>query len=156
MDFRRTEDYDLVRRIVTHPQLWPHVSDDASGRAEDYQPPRDRDSWYVLVRDAGELLGMFVFRMRPEYAEVHTCLLPDAWGARALQAAREVIGWLFTTAVDCPRILTAVPTPNRLALRLARKAGLRERGRFYGVYQKNGVAFDEIVLGIEREEWTCQ
>jgi hypothetical protein len=37
--FERSLDYEKIRGVVTHPRLYPHLSDDNSPAAEDYYPP---------------------------------------------------------------------------------------------------------------------
>jgi RimJ/RimL family protein N-acetyltransferase len=147
MLFERTTDYKLVRSIMTHPKLYPWCTDDFSPAAEDYSPPEHEAVWYVLVKDAGELLGLFAFVPQNGICwELHTRLLPEAWGPRALEALRCVIAWLWENT-SCRRLVTNVPTFNRLALRFGRAAGLVEFGRNELSFLKNGVAYDQVLLG---------
>ena len=156
MTFERTTDYELVRRVVTHPRIWPGASDDFSPPAEEWRPIEHEALWYVAVRDGEEFLGLFVFvPASPVCWEVHTCLLPCSWGERAVQAAREVAEWIWLNS-GCRRITTAVPAFNRLAHRLARRAGMREYGRNLKSYMKHGKLHDQILLGLSPAEKKCQ
>lgn len=147
LHFERTTDYGLVRQVMTHPKLYPWCTDDASPAAGEYVPPEHAGVWYVLVKDAGELLGLFAFVPQNGICwELHTRLLPCAWGPRALEALQGVIAWLWANT-SCRRLVTNVPTFNRLALRFGRAAGLIEFGLNEKSFLKHGVEYDQVLLG---------
>jgi RimJ/RimL family protein N-acetyltransferase len=155
MEFERTADLGLVRQIICHPKLYGWLTDDFSPRSEDYTPPDAPGVQYLVARDNGELLGLWVLVWHsPIAVEVHTCLLPTAWGERAAIAAKECARWIFFhTAAQ--RIFTSVPAYNRLALRFALQAGMSVFGRHPKSFQKKGKLHDQILLGLSREE-ICQ
>jgi len=83
--FERSTDYALIRSIITTPAVFRHLTDDNSPSAEDYQPIEHEAIWYVIVRDSycgdEELLGLWMFHPLNSICwEVHTALLPNAWG----------------------------------------------------------------------------
>jgi len=150
--FARCSNLALIRAILTHPLVYPHISDDGSPPAEDYQPIEHPAIWYVLVRDVTpeqeDLLGLWMFT--PQNAvcwEVHTALLPIAYGERALEAARKLPEWIWNNT-PCRRIVTSVPSMNRLALRFAVKARMEYYGTNKASFLKNGVLWDQECLGI--------
>ncbi len=148
--FERTQDYDLIRGIMAHPRIYPHISDDGCPPATEFRPIEHPGVWYVLVRHQGELLGLFVFT--PQGAacwEVHTCLLPHAWGRLARLAAAMMARWIWEHT-PCRRIVTTVPVYNRLALRFAEEAGMTEYGRNPKAWLKHGKLYDTILLGMSR------
>ena len=49
--FERSQDYELIRRIMTHPRVFPHISDDSSPAAEEFRPVESDVFWYVILRD---------------------------------------------------------------------------------------------------------
>jgi RimJ/RimL family protein N-acetyltransferase len=152
MTFERTKDYALVRQIMVHPKIWPHISDDLAPPASEFQPQRTDAIWYVLAVDECKVLGMFAFVPQNGVCwDVHTCLLPRAWGGPALDAARAVAPWIWANT-DCRRIITTVPAYNRLALRLARAAGMREFGVNHRSYLKYGKLHDQVLLGLSPED----
>jgi RimJ/RimL family protein N-acetyltransferase len=148
LTFERTKDYALVKEIATHPAIYPFISDDYSPSPNDFKPFEDDAIWYVLVKDGDELLGMWMFA--PENAicwQVHTCLLPNAYGKRAKQAALEMANWIWTNTT-CLRLITSVPEYNRQASIFARWAGMEEYGRNPESYMKTGILHDQILLGM--------
>lgn len=171
ISFERTTDWETIKAIVTHPRIYPHVSDDGSPLAEQWEPIRDEVVWYVLVKDDAvlhpskpkpdslgtpELLGLWV--LVPDNSvcwKIHTCLLPVAYGDRARIAAIAMVPWIWHNT-GCLRVITDVPAYNRLALRFARAAGMKEYGVNPRSYMKNKKLYDQILLGISKPEALCQ
>ena len=150
--FERSTDYALVRRILTHPRIYKYISDDYSPSADEYRPVKSEAVWYVVVRDrhtgGSDLLGLWMFvPMNGICWEVHTCLMPCAWGDVGLEAARQLPAWIWRHT-PCRRIITNVPATNRLALHFALKAGMRVYGINKASYLKDGKLCDQTCLGL--------
>jgi hypothetical protein len=163
ISFRRTCDMDLVRRVMTHPKVWPWISDDFAPAPEDFQPLDHPGIVYVeaIVPDGSgpgqeKLLGLWIFAPQNGACwEVHTCLLPGHGFLRAREAARAMAEWIWEHTA-CLRIVTNVPRCNRAAYAFARAAGMQEFGTNEGSYMKNGRVWDQIMLGLSRPEAPCQ
>jgi RimJ/RimL family protein N-acetyltransferase len=150
--FEPTTNLELVRRIITTPQVYRHLTDDACPPAEEFQPVNHPSVQYVLAFNDAELLGMWMaVRTNAVTVEVHTCLLPSAWGERALAAARAFSAWIWANT-PCRRITTTVPAYNRLALRFAERAGMTQFGVNPASFLKSGTLHDQILLGLSRPE----
>lgn len=146
-------DPDLIKVTITNPKIFPYVTDDGSCAKEDYEP--NLESFIYVGIYAEEYLGLFVLHQHNHILyEVHTCLLPDAWGEKAIAAAKLLIKWVFENT-NCKRLITNVPDNNPLAKRLAKQAGLKQFGINPDSFIKNGVLFDQIMLGVSKEE-ICQ
>ncbi len=151
MTFERTQDLVLVREVLTHPRIYRAMTDDSCPPREQYEPLEHPAVWYVRVREADELLGLFVFVPQTGICfEVHTCLLPEAWGEKAREACRGVREWMWRNS-PCRRIVTSVPAYNRLALKLSLDAGLEQYGVNPRAFQKGGKLWDVHLLGISKE-----
>ena len=153
--FERTHSMDLVRKVMCHPMLYPHLIDDGCPPPEEFYPHDVPTFWYVTVYDDDELLGLWMFT--PQNAvcwEVHTCLLPCSWGIRAREAAQRMATWIWNHT-QCRRIVTTVPSRNRLALRFAEDAGMRQFGVNEKSFLKDGKLQDQILLGLSPQEEVC-
>ena len=149
MHIERTHDMAYVRGVITHPAIWPHVADDTCDR--DQYVPTDDDSIYWLMPVDGVPLG--VFMVHPHSAvcfEVHTALLPHAWGGSANKAACALIEWVFSRT-GCRKLITHVPAYNRRALAFAKRAGMVEEGNNRKSFLRDGVLMDQYLLGISKE-----
>jgi RimJ/RimL family protein N-acetyltransferase len=148
MTYTRTADLDLVRSILTHPRIYPWAGDDSAPAAEGFQPNPDDRIWYVLVHDGVELLGLLVFLPHVSVCwEVHCALLPCAWGPRTAEALSGAFGWIWART-ECRRVVAAVPAGNKLACRLAFRAGMDVEGVRPGSWLKRGRLEDLILFGI--------
>ncbi len=148
--FKRTVNAELIKSIVTHPKIYSKIVDDFAVKPDFYQPIMHPDVRYMLVYDAEELLGMFIFVPHNQITwEVHTCLLPNAWKGRSIPAAIEMTAWIWEHTI-CSRVFTNVPRSNRLALRFAKAAGMKEFGVNEKSVLRGGVLEDFIMLGISR------
>jgi RimJ/RimL family protein N-acetyltransferase len=146
----RSTDYALIRGIMTHPAIYQHLTDDASPAAEDFRPIENDGLWYLVAWEGNELLGLWM--LVPHNAvcwEIHTALLPDAWGTQARRAAVVMLDWVWRNT-PCRRIVTNVPADNRLAFHFALEAGMEPYGTNEASFLKNGRLFDQICLGISR------
>lgn len=132
--------------------VYPHISDDGSPRAEDFRPIADSRIIYLCVREesSSEVLGVFIF-VPQNYVtlEVHTCLLRSLWG-RSRDAARQAAQWIFAHT-QCARIVTTVPADNRLARRLALASGMTQFGMNPRSFSKRGVLYDQYLFGLSKE-----
>ena len=146
--FERTFDYELVRQICTHPQVWRQIADDGTPLPDVWKPLASELMFYVLVYDGDELLGLWM--LHPHNAicyEIHTCLLPNGWGDRSRAAAKLFPAWIWENT-PARRVITNVPLTNRVALKFAHDAGMTEFGINPLSYLKHGVLMDQVCLGI--------
>jgi hypothetical protein len=153
----RSQDYELIRRIMTHPRVYPHISDDGSPAVEQYRPIENDALWYVILRDVKpadevETLGLWLFV--PENSvcwQVHTCLLPDAWGPQGRAAAKVLQEWIWTRT-PCRRIVTVIPELNKLAVWFAFEAGMIPYGFNPHSFLKNGELWGQVLMGVSKQE----
>ena len=153
MQIVQTLDESAIKAVVTHPAIWPHVSDDSCD-LETYTPPLVGFIWLEVVDE--QSLGMYL--VHPHNCvtyEIHTCLLPIAWGGKARQAGKLVLDWIFANT-NCQKVVTQVPQTNALALRYAKRCGMVVEGNNRQSYLKNGQLLDMTQLGITKKEHTCQ
>ena len=146
----RSKDYELIRRIATHRLVYSFISDDFSPKAEDYKPIESDELFYVVIHDDSELMGMFV--LVPENhvcAKVHTCLLPQAYGDRARQCAKEAIQWAWANTT-LERIITDIPDNNRRALKFSNDVGFKVYGVNPKSFMKNGILRDQVLMGVSK------
>jgi len=150
MHFEPTKDYARLRAVATHDKLWNHLSDDFAPPKDEWRPSENEALLYVQAWDGAEELGFFMLAPHsPVLYEIHTALLPCAWGERAAEAARGIVDWLWANT-SCLRLITSVPASNRLALRFAKAAGMAAYGVNPASYMKRGKLEDLILLGLSR------
>jgi len=151
----RTTDAEYIKSCVTHPKIWEHSTDDGGLKRDEYTPIiADAVYWLKPIENN---ISYGVFFLHPHNFicfEAHTCLLPDIWG-RSVECGLSGIEWMFSNT-SCQRIITSVPSYNKLALRFAEKCGFKQYGVNPQSYLKNGKLHDLIMLGISRGGTQCQ
>ena len=144
--FERTEDLVLVKSILTNPAIYQGAKDDFSPPPDQFEV-NDGFQW-ILARIDGELMGLWALAPQSHILwEVHTCLLPEAWGEDAAAAAKEFLEWVWTETT-CLRLFTRVPACSRTAMAFAKKAGMKESGIEPMAFKKHGKLWDMYTLGI--------
>lgn len=149
IQLERTADYALLTGLLRgHADLYRWISDDFSPPLEEAEIVEHPDLWYILARDGeGDLMGFF--RLSPQTAicwELHTVMRLNG---RALEAMKALFEWIWART-EIMRIVTNVPSFNRVAQRFARRAGLKQYGLNEKSYRKDGQNHDQILFGITR------
>ena len=143
---------------MTHPKVWPYITDDDAPPVAEFAPIVHHHVIYLLCRDGAKLLGLWMFtRQNAVTVEVHTCLLPGHGFTRAREAARGAAEWIWEHCPAVQRIITNVPRFNRLALKFALDVGMDRYGTNPKSFLKDGILQDQTLLGLSRpEETECQ
>lgn len=152
IEIQRLTSAELIAGTIGHPRVYPQSADDFSPAPEQLPALTNPNAaLYLGAFDGPEYLGLFVVEQRNGILfEVHTCLLPTAWGERAVECAKRCARWIFDNTT-CRRIVTSVPDGNLLALRLAKAAGMVEYGISPRSIQRGGRLLDQRLLGIDKE-----
>lgn len=146
--FERTFDAALVRQAIAHPRTYRSHCCDGSPDREAWQPNMGNDIWYVAAWENETYLGVFMFvPHNPILWEVHTCLMPIAWGDRARECALSVAKWIWKNT-PCEHIKTYIPDDNPLAVKFAHAAGMRIYGEIPRSFPRNGIVHAQLVMGI--------
>lgn len=148
MRLERTQDTELIKLAVTHPEVWPHVSEDGVQRS-DWEPVIDERVYQLAIYD-DEYCGCFI--LVPQSAvcwEVHTCILPGHRGEKAVEAANKCVEWMFENT-ECLTIVTKVPSYNKAAYRLAKSAAFTDIGVVESFWLKDGIVYGVNLLGVKK------
>jgi len=145
-----TQDYSLIREIAIHPKIFDKISDDDTPKCEEWKPMEHPALIYLLASDEDGPCGYWMLQPHASYlVEVHTVLLPRAWGDNALRLGRIAIQWVWENT-SFQRMFTLVPKFNRIALRFALVSGFEKFGEQPDAYLKNGKLHSMIYLGLSK------
>jgi hypothetical protein len=151
MDFNRTTDFALVRQILTHPRMFPHMGDDFLPAPEQFVLNTDPRISYVLVSDEWRAIGLFCFIPENEICwAAHVAMLRKVHPALTHRAGKEIIEWLWRNT-PCRRLIASVPASNPAAVRFGVQAmGLIRYGVNRRSFMKGGRLVDQILMGRSR------
>lgn len=127
---------------MSHPKVYPYISDDGSANVEDFQVIESDHIIYLLWE--GGVFSLVPFNCITY--EVHTCILPEYQG-KSLEYARAGTKWMFENT-SCQKIITHVPEYNKRAYVFAKKSGMEFEGTSKKAFLKNGKLHDLHKLGI--------
>lgn len=145
MIIERTYDRKFITQCVTNEHVWRMSCDDSPIDRNFFFPPINDSIIWLRAGDYGVFMLQKVNHI--EY-EVHTCLLPHTRG-KAVNVAKEAMTWFFSNT-NCLRIITEVPSYNKLAERLSIRVGMKQYGVNPKSFQKDGVLYDTLLYGISK------
>lgn len=154
VEVQRTHDVELVRRIHTHPRIYPWIVDDTCGPPESYDPSGvclNRFIFVLVPTCDGAPMGTatFVPRSRVLY-EVHSSFLPAYWGPLAGRGIRAALAWMFEHTA-ARKIEAVIPAVNRLACAFALRAGGEMEGVSRRSFLRGGQMIDQWLFGTWKE-----
>jgi RimJ/RimL family protein N-acetyltransferase len=152
IQIERTRDFALIKKLAIDPAIFKHVSDDYYPDPDQWQPVESELVRYLVARDGEGPFGFGIFIPDTWTCwKAHFAFLPRSYGAEALSAFREMLGWMWRET-PAARIVGEIPEENRRAIRFALRAGCV----VYGVNRRSrlrgGVLRDQVCLGISKPE----
>lgn len=147
-------DIDKVNEVLRNENVYPWISDDGSPCRESFTAHEllINENIFVLMPSDG-----IVFILHPWNGitlEVHTNIIPERRGKDAIIETMRSMSWIFNNT-SCLKIVTHVPFFNRQAKLFALKCKMKHEGVNRQSFMKNGVLYDQDILGITRKEWSC-
>ncbi len=118
----------------------------------------------IHVRETGRLVGLTTFSsLDPDNGSVLLHITigeTDTWGKGYGTEAVRLMLWLAFERIGLHRVGLSVFAFNERAIRSYEKAGFRIEGRLREAISRDGRFWDEIQMGVLREDWlaarTCE
>lgn len=82
----RTYDKEYIKAVLTHPTIWPNISDGVEINPKDYEPPMDEDNIYLKVDG-----GLFILHPFADGHKFHANMIER--GDRATEATKDAFAW---------------------------------------------------------------
>lgn len=148
-------DEEIIRSTIGHPKIWRHVTDDSCQSIDAIDSVNIPGMTIVGAYSGETYLGLFMLHATSGVTyEVHTALLPIAWGEIAANAAKSLVCWVFQST-PCERLITSIPDGNDLARRLAMLVGMEKYGHNPKSMRRNGALIGQDLFGISKGD-VCQ
>jgi RimJ/RimL family protein N-acetyltransferase len=145
----RTFDAELIRRIVTRPDMWATVAED--GFSADEWTPDMAECW-LRVTSEGELIGLYNFHVvDDDVLQIHPMILVEHRGPIAYESGREVLKWVFANS-GYQKVVCMIPEIYRNVILFAMRCGMVKTDKVKRIYQKNGKIYDMVTLAVSRSE----
>ena len=151
--FVPTCDPVIITQIMTHPKVVGNMTHGSVEDIKNFQPPMQPYILKLLVYDGAELLGLLYFVAHSTVCwEQHTCLLPNAWGARSNRVFKSLQTYVWSSLANIQRVILVIPESNKSALACAKRNGLIQFGYNPKSLIRDGVLMGQYFFGISRPE----
>ena len=150
------EDIDIVYRIMTDKDVYDSMSDDGCGfdlSKEAIKKILINDKIYVLHPNE-----FTIFLWMPDNhctCWVHTAILKEGRGKKAIIAGKKAIRWMFENTKYL-KLITWIPSFNKQAELYSKWCGFIKEGCSKKSFLKNGILYDQYLYGLTKEHYICQ
>ena len=152
MYIKRSKDVEEIKKILHNLSAIANSSD-----VEGVPPIPIHDLiHYILVYDdQHEVVGCYtLIPHNVATVDIHTNLLPKGYGEVAAAAIPLILSYVFNT-VGWSKLVSEVPSFNRLALRYIRLSRMKLEGTLSQAFLKDNTLYDIFVYGMTKEEYKC-
>jgi RimJ/RimL family protein N-acetyltransferase len=145
MRIERATDAEVVRSIVSHPDVKPEIWDGE----EDPPVPMHELVYYLIVRRDGDAAGVIAFIPRNAIVwDAHAAVLPEHRGC-GTGAMRLAVKWMFENT-PCRKVVCEPPAFKVAMVRVLEKNGFHREGISTKSFQWHGELHDRVLMGIEK------
>lgn len=151
IDLFHTNDMNLVRSIMTSPDIWEQSVEDGSS-ASNFYPSQDYLSVWLLVKLKNDVIGVILVHNDSLCSvNIHPVLLSKykRYGRDMLKA---FFKWFVTLPDTLCKVNCSIPNHLKIVQNFAKKVGFKKEGINRASFFKNGIAQDQIRYGLTRDE----
>lgn len=143
MEVALTRNRQLATELLTHPSIWPSLTNDDAPPLGEFEAP---DAFtYLVATDGGEVAGLFGVRMEQNAAILHVAMLPAYRGAGTRKAGEAAMAWVWANT-GAERVLVRLEAWNTKARAAAVRAGFKPTKTLPGAVRRGGRLVDILEL----------
>jgi len=144
----RTYDPELVKSILTRPEIYETIAEEGSGA---FEPDMDRNVWLAML--VPEIVGIYqIERINGITAQIHANVLPEYRKRYSKDTGWAALGWVMDNLPEIHKLIAVIPVIYPNVRDFTCSFGFVEEGLNRQSYQKNGAIHDQWILGITRPE----
>lgn len=149
---QRTYDSEIVREIMTHPEIWDAVAED-DFTEDKFNIDCHQDCW-LLVSDGKRKIGLYnLHAMNHTTLEMHIQILPNYRRKYARKSVPLFYNWVLNEAPkQYKKLIANIPAIYKNVRDFAEENGFTLEGTYTKAYKKNGEIVDLWLLGATTEE----
>ena len=132
-------------------EAWETVIDDSPLDFNEYVPAIDDNNRWYASYEGDDLVSMFyVHRLNLITWQLHIQFRPQYWGKGVSTAHAKAVLEEIWSDTKCKKIYALVPDYATYVLALAKRTGFKQEGRTKRSFQKGGIVYDQIHIGVYR------
>ena len=140
----RTEDIEIIKSVLCHPEIYNRIQEDGAVSREEYEPPLTA----MYITD-DQNRAVMVYHWTSNIAlECHIHVLPEHRKA-AHEFCQLALEWAWDNT-EATKIVAQIPDLYPDVLKFAIKNGFVIEGLNSDSYMKNGNIYSQFYLGIKR------
>lgn len=147
MIFSETKDMDKIRSVLCDPEIYDRITDDGSPDLEDFNPTEPSEGAFYIT-DEDNTGVVFIHWMNSVTIECHFQLLKEHRD-RSEEFGYAALKWMWDNT-KAQKIIAKIPEIYLDVIKYATKGGFKFEGINEKSYQKNGVLYGIVNLGISR------
>lgn len=152
----RTRDMSLIKKIGTHPDIYPHIIDDGCpSNPADWQPHDNGRNYFLIPSFLSSTenipMGIIAFyAINHVLFDAHICILPEFRKKMTADIGLKATQWMFDNT-SCKKIIAFIPVNRPDVLALAQKGSLKLEGFCKNSFLSDGILIDQYIYGLGRE-----
>lgn len=146
-----TIDMDLVKAIVTEPEIWERASDGLS--KEEFYPGYDSMTCWLLCIENDTPIGVILLHTDNSASLRMHPYLRAQFREKGRIMMKAFYEWLIASTKDeVNKVIVSIPETHKKVINFAKKVGFKTEGFNRESYRKDGKLYGQQNLGITRNE----
>jgi len=146
MIIHETNDANIIKSVLCHPEIYGCISCDESMPADEFEPPISSKIQYVAGFVDGAIIGLMIYHDVDDKVKCHIQVLPEYRKECAKKFARMALN--FGKAKNAI-VYAEIPVCYPNVLRFSKAVGFFETGRIIDGYAKNGENHNVIIVRLK-------
>ena len=143
----RTWDAELIKVILSDPELFSRIADDGISSPKDLSINLDENIF--LVND--QKTGVFILHPFSSMCAWFHVNIQQHDRVNARRYASQAINWAFDSGID--KLISAIPDYYPDVIGFAQKMGWKLECVITKSTKKHGNVYNQVIYGLERESW---
>lgn len=143
-------DIEKVQRIVSDKDNYYSSSDDGCPSAENLNLSYLLQNPFYFVLMPNEFTAALFYPVNYVLFDSHVSILKHGRGDMGVDAFKKAMQWMFDNT-SCKKLMMLCPLFYKPIFYFAQKCGYKEEGKLFRSFLKNGVLYDQIVMGAGME-----
>lgn len=145
-------DFEKVERVLKHPDVYPHISDDGSLPVEEFSIRGMLENPAVIIlMPTDDIVATFMPYNYVMY-EVHINILEAARNASSIEAVARAVDYVYETT-PCVKMVAWVPDLYDNVYRFCLLFGMGVEGVVPESYMKDGKLYSQKLMGGTLSNW---